>query len=373
MPTSPKDIDPDRLLEYSVVYSERALNHMSPSFCQVMRDLSIQLKEVYAADAIAVVPGGGTFAMEAVARQFAQKQEVLVLRNGWFSYRWSQIFAAGGLVDSETVCQACPNSQDEQPQYKPAEIDAVVAEIRKNQPAVVFAAHVETSAGLILPDDYLRRVGQATRSVGGLFVLDCIASGACWVDMRACSVDVLISAPQKGWTATPCAGVVLMNERAVDRMDATQSDSFACDLKKWHQIMSRYEQGGHGYHATMPTDGLRAFRDVVLEAHSHGFDFLKQQQVALGREIRALCARRWTSLAAPAFAAPSVVVCYTDSIEEHTGRAFAALGMQIAAGVPLQCGEASPFRTFRVGLFGLDKLLHRERTVRCFEQLLDGL
>ena len=370
-PTS--SVDPDGLLEYSVVYTDRALNHMSMCFRQVMRDLSETLKEVYSADAVAIIPGSGTFAMEAVARQLAAGQSCLVVRNGWFSYRWTQIFNAANLPKSETVCKAQPVSNETNPQYEPVPIERLVQTIQSERPNLVFAAHVETSAGMILPEEYLRQIGEATRAAGGLFVLDCIASGAMWVDMKDCCVDVLITAPQKGWTGTPCAGVVLLNDRALNRVAQTESDSFACDLKKWLQIMNRYEEGGHAYHATMPTDGLRAFRDVMLEAKTCGFAHLKSQQQHLGDRIRGLCASRWKSLAAPEFAAPSVVVCYTDDPSEKNGSAFAAQGMQIAAGVPLQCDEAQPFQTFRLGLFGLDKLTHLERTVERFEAVIEAL
>ena len=373
MSNEPNAVDPDGLLEYSVVYTDRALNHMSRTFGDVMRDLSATLEEVYAADATAIVPGSGTFAMEAVARQVAAGKRCLVIRNGWFSYRWTQIFERGNLVAREDVCKARPTEAGPQPHYAPAPIAELVAHIHQHRPEVVFAAHVETSAGMILPDDYLRQVGEAARSVGALFVLDCIASGAMWVNMKQTLVDVLITAPQKGWTGTPCAGVVMLNERALQVVEQTESSSFACDLKQWLHIMRRYEAGAHAYHATMPTDGLRTFRDVMLEAKAHGFDDLKRRQQSLGDQIRSLCADRWKSLAAPNFAAPSVVVAYTDKVEEHNGSAFKALGVQIAAGVPLKCDEAPSFQTFRIGLFGLDKLLDVDRTIARFESAIKQL
>jgi aspartate aminotransferase-like enzyme len=373
MPGPENPVDPNGLLEYSVVYTDRALNHMSLSFRAVMYDLSATLKEVYNADAVAIIPGSGTFGMEAVARQLATGKKCLVIRNGWFSYRWTQIFERGDIPASEIVLKARPLTTEANPAYVPPPIDELIKAIQSERPDVVFAAHVETSAGMILPDDYLRRVGEATRSVGGLFVLDCIASGAIWVDMQDTAVDVLISAPQKGWTGTPCAGLVMLNDRALSRVEASESTSFSCDLKKWLQIMRRYEAGAHAYHATMPTDGLRAFRDVMEEAKSYGFALLKSRQQELGTRIRALCATKWKSLAAPQFAAPSVVVCYTADINEHNGSTFAAHGIQIAAGVPLQCDEDSSFRTFRIGLFGLDKLMNLERTVERFKQVVDGL
>jgi len=367
-----RPIDPDGLLEYSVVYSDRALNHMSPRFQAVMCDLSATLKDLYAAHAIAIIPGSGTFGMEAVARQLATDKKCLVLRNGWFSYRWSQILARGRIPAAEVVCKARPASDHANAPFVPTPIDALVDTIAAQRPDVVFAPHVETSAGMILPDAYLRRVGEATRAVGGLFVLDCIASGALWVDMKASLVDVLITAPQKGWTGPPCAAVVLMSERAHAQVTSSESTSFACDLGKWSQIMARYEAGGHAYHATMPTDGLRAFRDVVLESKAHGFAQLKAAQRELGEQVRAICARRWQSVATAQFAAPTVVVCYTDDPEVHSGAAFARNGLQIAAGVPLRCDEPDGFQTFRVGLFGLDKLLHIERTVRRFHDAVIG-
>ena len=373
MSESISTVDPGGLLEYSVVYTDRALNHMSARFQEVMNDLSSTLKEVYSADAVAIIPGSGTFAMEAVARQFANQKRCLVIRNGWFSYRWTQIFEAAQLPVSETVCKAQPVENGKNPAYAPLDIETVVETIRTTRPEVIFAAHVETSAGMILPDAYLRQVGEAAREVGALFVLDCIASGAMWVKLTECHVDVLITAPQKGWTGTPCAGVVLLNDRAKAVALATTSNSFACDLKKWLEIMNRYESGGHAYHATMPTDGLRMFRDVMLEAKAIGFDKLKAYQAELGRQIRQCCDTRWKSLAAPGFTAPSVVVCYANTADERTGQAFAAQGVQIAAGVPLACDEAQPFETFRIGLFGLDKLTHIERTVARFEHVLQSL
>lgn len=244
--------------------------------------------------------------------------------------------------------------------------------IAEHKPQVVFAPHVETSSGMILPDDYLRAVSDAVHAVGGLFVLDCIASGTLWVDMQACGIDVLISAPQKGWSASPCCALVMMSEAAQARVEATQSSSFACDLKKWLQIMQAYEQGGHAYHATMPSDALARFRDAMLEAKALGFDRVRQQQQELGDRVRALLtARGFKSVAAEGFEAPGVVVCYTDDGQIKTGAKFAAIGLQIAAGVPLQCDEPADFQTFRLGLFGLDKLGNIERTVATLEQALD--
>ena len=366
------DIDPDGLLEYSVVYTDRSLNHMSQSFQGVMRDISCTLKQVYNAHAVAVVPGSGTYGMEAVARQLATDQTCLVLRNGWFSYRWTQIFEMGRIPAEAHVLKARPVVEGHQAAFAPAPLDEVLASIAEQKPQVVFAPHVETSSGMILPDDYLRAVSDAVHAVGGLFVLDCIASGTLWVDMQACGVDVLISAPQKGWSASPCCALVMLSEAAQARVEATQSSSFACDLNKWLQIMQAYEQGGHAYHATMPSDALARFRDAMLEAKALGFDRVRQQQQELGDRVRALLAAHgFKSVAAKGFEAPGVVVCYTDDGQIKTGAKFAAIGLQIAAGVPLQCDEPADFQTFRLGLFGLDKLGNIERTVATLEQALD--
>ncbi|SDO45258.1 aspartate aminotransferase [Lutimaribacter pacificus] len=350
-------VDPDGLLEYSVVFTDRSLNHMSASFQQVMRDISDMLKEVYNADGVALVPGGGTYAMEAVARQFGHDAHALIVRNGWFSFRWSQIFDAGQFTRDTTVFKARQTGNGVQAPFAPAPIDEVTQAIRDAQPDVVFAPHVETSAGLILPDDYIARLAQAAHDVGALMVLDCIASGCAWVDMKATGVDVLISAPQKGWSASPSAGLVMMSDRALARLAETASDSFALDLKKWRAIMEAYENGGHAYHATMPTDALRAFRDTMLETRDYGFEKLRQAQWDLGDGVRAMLKDKGVaSVAAEGFGAPGVVVSYTTDPDIQNGRKFAALGMQIAAGVPLQCDEPEGFMTFRLGLFGLDKL-----------------
>lgn len=367
-------IDPEGLLEYSVVFTDRSLNHMSQTFQQVMRDISGTLKDVYNAAAVAVVPGGGTYGMEAVARQFAQDQRCLVIRNGWFSYRWSQIFEMARLPAEEIVLKARQIEAGDQGAFAPAPIDEVVAAIRQHQPAVVFAPHVETAAGIILPDDYLRAVADAVHEVGGLFVLDCIASGTVWVDMQACGVDILISAPQKGWSASPCSALVMLGERALEAIQDTTSNSFVCDLKKWLQIMQAYENGGHAYHATMPTDALKQFRDTMLETRDYGFDKVKQEQLALGQAVRQLLAEKgFKSVAAEGFGAPGVVVSYTGDERIHNGSAFLAHGLQTAAGVPLMCDEPAGFRTFRIGLFGLDKLHNPDRTVDTLRAALESL
>lgn len=357
-------VDPEGLLEYSVVYTDRALNHMSQSFQGVMRDISRILKQVYHAKAAIVVPGSGTFGMEAVARQFATDRKCLVIRNGWFSFRWTQIFEMGRIPSESIVLKARRIADRPQAPFAPPPIDEVVATIRREKPAVVFAPHVETASGMILPPDYVRAVADAVHEVDGLFVLDCIASGAIWVDMETAGVDVLISAPQKGWSASPCGALVMLGERARARIDATTSTSFACDLKKWLQIMEAYEGGGHAYHATMPTDALVKLRDTMLEMERYGFDKIRDEQQALGDRVRALLAAQgYPSVAADGFAAPGVVVSYTEYPEIQSGKKFIGLGLQTAAGVPLQCDEPADYRTFRVGLFGLDKLHDIERTV----------
>lgn len=365
-------VDPNGLLEYSVVYTDRSLNHMSKSFQSVMNDISSTLKQVYNADAVAVVPGSGTFGMEAVARQFANNNHCLVIRNGWFSYRWTQIFEMADLPSSCTVMKARQAFEDSQAPFAPAPIDEVVATIKAEKPAVVFAPHVETSAGIILPTDYLKQVAQAVHSVGGLFVLDCIASGAVWVDMKQVGVDVLISAPQKGWSGSPCCGLVMMNHMAVERMQTSQSNSFACDLKKWSEIMNAYENGGHAYHATMPTDSLVRFSQVMQETKEYGFDKVHAAQVELGQKVRAVLSDKgFKSVAAEGFEAPGVVVSYTKDPSVQNGSKFSAEGMQIAAGVPLQCDEPADFQTFRLGLFGLDKLYDIDIAVAKFKNTLE--
>jgi aspartate aminotransferase-like enzyme len=366
------DIDPNGLREFSVVYTDRALNHMSQSFQQVMRDIAALLRGAYNAKSAVVVPGGGTFAMEAVARQFATGRRCLVLRNGWFSYRWTQIFEAGGIPASAAVLKAAQIATGDQAPFAPAPIDQVVATIQRDRPELVFAPHVETSSGMLLPDSYLRAVADAVHAVGGLFVLDCIASGTMWVDMAATGVDVLVSAPQKGWSGPPCAGFVMLSEAARAHLDTTTSSSFAADLRKWQSIMDTYESGAHAYHATMPTDSLRVARNAMQETASHGFAAIRAAQERLGQGARALLeARGFPSVAADGFKAPGVVVSYTTDPEIQTGKRFMAQGLQIAAGVPLMCDEPAGFRTFRIGLFGLDKLTDVDGTLAALASALD--
>ncbi len=365
-------VDPDGLLEFSVVFTDRSLNHMSATFQQVMRDISGMLKQVYNADGVALVPGGGSYGMESVARQFGHDAHALIVRNGWFSYRWSQIFEAGDFAAQTTVFKARQTGNGSQSPFAPAPIQDVTQAILDAKPDVVFAPHVETSAGLILPDDYIAALAEAAHQVGALMVLDCIASGCAWVDMKQTGVDVLISAPQKGWSASPSAGLVMMSDRALQRLETTTSDSFALDLKKWYSIMQAYENGGHAYHATMPTDALRAFRDTMQETRDYGFEKLRDAQWQLGNGVRAMLAEKGVkSVAADGFGAPGVVVSYTTDPDIQNCKKFAAQGMEIAAGVPLACDEPDGFMTFRLGLFGLDKLYDVPATLTRLKTVLD--
>jgi len=357
-------IDPDGLLEFSVVYTDRALNHMSQRFQGVMRDISRMLKEVYQADSVALIPGSGTFGMESVARQFAADKAVMVVRNGWFSYRWTQIFDMGRIPSSHTVFKAKRVADASQAAWAPAPIEEVTAAIARDKPAVVFAPHVETSAGMMLPDAYLRALADAVHAYGGLLVLDCVASGAMWVDMRATGVDVLISAPQKGWSSSPCCAMVMMSKHARQAIEQTQSTTYSMDLRKWLQVMETYEAGGHVYHTTLPTDALVRLREVMLETEAYGFAKVRQEQIELGRQVRQLLVQAgYPSVAAPGFEAPGVVVSYTTDPDIQSSKKFLAAGLQTAAGVPLQCDEPADFRTFRIGLFGLEKWHHVDRTV----------
>ncbi|RQP07208.1 MAG: alanine--glyoxylate aminotransferase family protein [Paracoccus sp. BP8] len=364
MPGLRPDVDPEGLQEFSVVFTDRSLNHMSQKFQDAMREISAMLREVYGAEAVALVPGGGTCAMEAVARQFGRDAHALIVRNGFFSYRWSQIFEAGGFARQTTVMMARPQGNEPRAPFAPAPVEEVVAKIREARPDAVFAPHVETAAGMILPDDYIKALADAAHEVGAIMVLDCIASGAIWVDMRETGVDVLISAPQKGWSASPSAGMVMLSPRGIERLETTVSDSFALDLKKWRAIMKAYEDGGHAYHATLPTDALLGLRDAMNETRDFGLEAAREAQWRLGDAVRSELARRGLrSVAAEGFAAPGVVVCYTDDPEVQSGRKFLAAGYQIAAGVPLQVNEGEGFRSFRIGLFGLDKLGDVEGTL----------
>jgi len=366
------ETDPDGLLEFSVVFTDRSLNHMSSTFQQVMIDISGTLKKVYNSETAIIVPGGGTYGMEAVARQFANDKKCLVIRNGWFSFRWSQILEAGNIPSETLVLKARRVEDTHQAAFAPVPIDEAVAKIKSEKPDIVFAPHVETSSGILLPDSYLRALSDAVHSVGGLFVLDCIASGTIWVDMKAAGVDVLISAPQKGWSASPCCGLVMLSSAARQKLEETTSSSFACDLRKWQQIMEAYENGGHAYHATMPTDALVKFRDTMIETEQYGFEKVRVEQQELGDKVRALLVSKGIkSVAAQGFQAPGVVVSYTDDPDIQNGKKFAEQGLQIAAGVPLRCDEPDDFQTFRLGLFGLDKLHNINRSIDFLKKALE--
>ena len=372
MVISHSNVDPNGLKEFSVVFTDRSLNHMSDLFGGVMNDISSTLKEVYKANSIALVPGGGTFAMESVARQFMSGKTALVVRNGWFSYRWSQIFETGNICSSAIVMKAKQFGNNLQSSFEPAPIDEVVAKIKAEKPDFVFAPHVETSAGIILPDNYIRELSKAAHSVNALMVLDCIASGCVWIDMEDTGVDILISAPQKGWSSQPCAGLVMMSTNAREKINTTESDSFAMDLKKWLSIMETYEAGGHAYHATMPTDSLKVFRDTLSETREFGFSTAFDAQWILGKSVRkSLKNLGIKSVAADGFGAPGVVVSYTNSSDIQNGSRFKELGFQIAAGVPLKCDEPPEFSTFRLGLFGLDKLKNIESTLSTLDQAFE--
>ena len=375
MPALLPDVDPDGLLEFSVVYTDRALNHMSKRFAGVMQDILGVLKEVYHAHTAVLVPGSGTFGMEAVARQFANKEKVLIVRNGWFSYRWTQIFDADeGLGGGSVVCKARRQGDGPQAPWAPCPAEEVAAAIRAEKPKVVFAPHVETASGIILSDDYLRAISSAAHEVGALFVLDCVASGAMWVDMESTGVDVLISAPQKGWSSSPCCAMVMLSARAREAIEHTKSSSFSCDLKKWMQIAEGYEKGQHAYHTTMPTDALVRLRDVMLETRAYGFAKVREEQIELGAKVRALLeARGFPSVAAEGWKAPGVVVSYTTDPGIQSGKKFLEVGLQAASGVPLQCDEGADFQTFRIGLFGLDKWHDADRSVGHLAKALDTL
>ncbi|QWZ07790.1 aminotransferase class V-fold PLP-dependent enzyme [Nocardioides panacis] len=368
------DVDPGGLLEYSVVFTDRSLNHMSKRFVAVMQDIVEVLRTTYQAQTLAVVPGGGTYAMEAVARQLATGRRCLVVRNGFFSYRWSQIFDAGSIPAEAPVLFARPTSDERHAPWVPPPIGDVVETIERTRPEVVFAAHVETAAGIVLPDDYLRAVAAATHDVGGLFVLDCIASGALWVNMADLGIDVLLTAPQKGWSGSPCAGFVILREAGRAAVESSTSTSFAADLRQWLTITEAYSEGRTPYHATMPTDALAHNAALMRETHDAGLADLCRAQIVLGTRVRAALAKRgFPSVAADGFAAPSVVVAFTDDPDIRSGAKLKDLGMQVAAGVPLKCGEGDDFSTFRIGLFGLDKLTDVDSTVERLEARLDQL
>mmetsp|Transcript_11346 Transcript_11346/g.16455 ORF Transcript_11346/g.16455 Transcript_11346/m.16455 type:complete len:456 (+) Transcript_11346:178-1545(+) len=369
------------LKEYSVIFTNRSLNLMSVPFQTVMKNLNNLLKKTYNADKVAIIPGSGTFGMEAVARQFATDEHVMVIRNGWFSFRWTEIFDMGGgsnIPSSHTVlmAQPVPTSDKTCPHkhYAPYPIDEVVAKIHDERPAVLFAPHVETSTGMILPDDYIKKATKAMHEVGGLFVLDCIASGTVWADMKDLGVDVVISAPQKGWTGPACAALVMMSEKAVEKMGEKEETSFSLSLKRWSAIMDTYEKGGFGYHTTMPTDALRDFHEISVETLKFGLPKLKDAQIELGATARSLLeSKGLTSVAAPGFQAPGVLVYYSPLGQENPVmmNRFKAHGLQIAMGVPWRVNEPEGLQTFRIGLFGLDKMGNIPHTIETLGTALD--
>lgn len=362
------DIDPDGLLEYSVVFTDRSLNHMSKKFVTTMQDMLQILRGTYNAHSAALVSGGGSFAMEAVARQFATDKKTLIIRNGFFSYRWTQILETGRITDHSEVLKAQPAGAGS---FAPVPVEDAVAAIKASQPDVVFAPHVETASGILLTDDYIDAIAEATHEVGGLFVLDCVASGTLWIDMKARGVDVLISAPQKGWSGTPSAGYVLFSQRARDVMEGTTTTSFAMDLKKWAGIADGYVTGAHAYHATMPTDSILHNLEVMQEAQSIGLDELRERQIELGGKVRELFARYgYESVAAEGWQSPTVVVVNAKDAGVNYAAAFAQAGVQIAGGVPLMVDEPEGFSSFRIGLFGLDKWADVDAAVARLEKAL---
>ena len=363
-----------KLKEFSVVYTDRSLNHMGDEFVDIMKDVSRVLKKAYNVDHSVIIPGSGTFGMEAVARQFADKKSVLIIRNGFFSYRWTQIFDMANITDHVHVITGSQTEDVTQAPFVPADIDTVIDYIHTSKPQVVFAPHVETSAGIILPDSYLKQVGQACNAVGAIFVLDCIASGAAWVDMKVLDIDVVITAPQKGWSSAPCCALVAMSSRARQVLDTTKSSSYSMDVLKWTQVMETYEKGSFVYHTTMPTNALKELRDTMLETESLGFDYLKHRQYDLGRQVRnMLISYGYPSVAQTGYHAPGVVVCYTTDKDMQNATKFRNMGYQTAAGVPLQVGERKDFQTFRIGLFGIDKLTNIDATVASLKEALDQL
>lgn len=361
------------LLEYSVVYTDRSINLMSAPFQECMKDMSRILKEVYHAHSTAIIPGSGSYAMEAVARQFATGKKALVLRNGYFSFRWSDIFAVCKIPSAETVLKATCGDASMEPAMSPVAVDVAVATILAEKPDVVFAPHVETSTGILLPDDYIKKVTEAVHSVGGIFVLDAIAAGTLWANMEDLGVDVLVTAPQKGWSGPACAGIVMLNEKARALSDAAESTSFAVNLGKWLTVMDKYEAGGFMYYTTLPTDALMAFHKVMLETKDTiGFPAAKEAALKLGGLVRASMAKHGLkSAAAAGFESPTVVVSYSQS-DAMVGK-FKEQGIQIAGGVPFKCDEPEGLKTFRIGLFGIDKMRNPDRTAAILDEKLQAI
>lgn len=375
------EVDPKGLREFSVVYTDRSLNHMSETFCKTMQSVNTEMKTLYNAEQLVIVPGGGTYGMESVARQFGPGRNAMVLRNGLFSYRWTQIFdqAKGALCKNRTpaVFTAGRQGPGKNSPFAPYPIDEIVGIIQKEKPGLVMAPHVETSTGIILPNDYLAKLGEAVRSVDGLFVLDCIASGSVWVDLKQLSVDVAVMAPQKSWSSTPCAALILLGERGLRSLESQKdstSDSFSLNLHKWWCVMRKYEEGAHMYHATMPTDGIRKFHDFLHELKAFGFERAEKAQWEIGRGVRSILKNEgFQSVAAEGFEAPGVVVSYAPNDDFATGKAFLKQGVQVAAGVPLFLNEGVEFKAFRIGLFGLDKLQSPSKVINDFEQIMKNI
>ena len=268
------------LQEFSVVFTDRSLNHMSAQFQTVMNGIHQGICRAYNAEDCVLMPGGRSFAMEAVARQFGKNQQNAILRNVWFSYRWTQTFDAISPEKTPTVLKARRETNQQGQPFSPFAVECALSYVQHERPDCLFAAHVETAAGLMLPNDYIRKLGKTVRGNGGLLVLDCVASGAIWVDMQDMNVDILITVPQKGWSSTPSCGVVMLGERALERLqNPSPNGSFALDLSKWHEIVKAYQHGGHAYHATMPTDGLWNFHQNLQETIDFGLDAAKSAQL----------------------------------------------------------------------------------------------
>ena len=368
----PEGPDPAGLKEYSVVYTDRALNHMSTKYCDVAKEVSSTLNEVYNSHRAVMLPGSGTYGMEATARALATDKKVLVLRNGYFSYRWTDIFDQTGIPSDVTVLKGSPVGASSRPQFTPHPLEDVLATIRREKPAVVFAPHVETSTGIKLPDEYVAEVGAAVQEHGGHFVLDCIASGTYWTDMKALNVDVVITAPQKGWTGPACVGLTMLSERATEAVRASKPKSMVLNLSKWLDVAESYDNGGFMYYTTMPTDAITLFRDVAAETKEYGFAKAKEDFILLGQEVRDMMASKgFTTVAADGYHAPGVVVAYTD--DPNMFPKFKSQGFQVAAGVPFMIDEPTGNHTFRIGLFGIDKLYNRARTVSRLAEGIDAV
>jgi aspartate aminotransferase-like enzyme len=371
--------------EYSVVYTDRVFNLMSPVFQEAMVTVSTELKACYKAAACVLIPGSGTYAMEAVARQFAWKKSVVIVRNGYFSYRWSDIMHVCELPAHETVIQAKPvDATEARPQLAPPSIESVVAAIREHKPALVCAPHVETSTGILLSKDYIRALSAATHEVGGLLCIDGIAAGMVWLDMVELGVDVYVTAPQKGWTGPACVGIAMLSEAGVKAAKHSQSNSFCCNLAQWLVVMDEYENKekkgpGFKYYTTLPTDAIMQFRDRILETKKIGYETTQKNMEELGRRVRAELAQRgFKSVAADGWGAPGVVVVYSH-IDGAVAK-FKGAGLQIAGGVNWMLGQdkwAHPIdpttATFRLGLFGIDKVQNVTECVTRLTKAVDSI